>query len=524
MGGAAAVTGKAWRGRSATNSGCDPVFAGMLLAAIACTSACRPPVSHYVKFDSSVLALTHVRTIDGTGQPPKTNPTIVVSSGVIAAVGNAGTVPVPNDARVLDLEGRTVIPGLVGMHDHLFYQMQGGRSWPAQSSFAVLYLASGVTTIRTAGTLDFDGDLSMKRRIDDGKHPGPRIHLSSGYVGAARGAPDPDRIAEAVERWADRGATSVKAYTSLRSAELRAAIDAAHRRGLKVTGHLCAVGFREAAAMGIDNLEHGLLVNTEFYSRRQPDRCPAQEAVLSEMRGLPVTSPAVRETIAVLVARGVAITSTLAIFETFTPSAANDPQIPFVLAPSVRPMFEQFRAEQTNPRWGSTRAWQALLKKEMEFERAFVAAGGLMVAGSDPTGWGGLMAGFGNQRQLELLVDAGFSPAEAVQIASANGARLLGEQNRIGTLTPGRQADMVVIWGDLASNIRFIRNVETVFKAGVGYDPALLVASVEGTVGRENLFGSRRVRVIAVVVATLGLVALVSRLGRRRDRPASART
>jgi hypothetical protein len=125
----------------------------------------------------------------------------------------------------------------------------------------------------------------------------------------------------------------------------------------------------------------------------------------------------------------------------------------------------------------------AAFKKEMEFERAFVRAGGLLLGGLDPTGMGGIVAGFGDQREVELLVEAGFTPLEAIHIATANGAQFLGELDRIGTITPGKQADLVVIKGDPSRQIADIENVETVFKGGVGYDSAKLMESVRGLVG-----------------------------------------
>jgi len=134
-----------------------------------------------------------------------------------------------------------------------------------------------------------------------------------------------------------------------------------------------------------------------------------------------------------------------------------------------------------DPRW--SRIWEKVFRNEMEFEREFVKAGGLLTAGVDPTGWGGVVAGFGDQRGVELLVQAGFSPLAAIRIATLNGAAFLGEDSRIGTIAPGKQADIVILRGNPAANIGDIRNVEIVFKDGVGYDSRKLIESVRGTVG-----------------------------------------
>jgi len=127
--------------------------------------------------------------------------------------------------------------------------------------------------------------------------------------------------------------------------------------------------------------------------------------------------------------------------------------------------------------------WPALFKKELEFEREFVKQGGMLLAGLDPTGYGGVIAGFGDQREVELLVEAGFTPVEAIHIATSNGAEFLGELEKIGTLAAGKQADLVVIDGDPSGNIKDIEKVETVFKDGVGYDSPKLIESVRGFVG-----------------------------------------
>jgi len=269
----------------------------------------------------------------------------------------------------------------------------------------------------------------------------------------------------------------------IKSAELKAAIDHAHARGLKITGHLCAVGFREAAALGIDNLEHGIVVDTEFYPGKQPDVCPAQEAFTDFVRNVEIGSTPVQEMIRDLVAHHVAVTSTLAVFEVTVanrPPMAKEAGAAKVLAPQGWITYLKVRsrlAEENDP------ADAVAMKKEMEFERAFVKAGGLLLAGCDPTSFGGVLPGYGDQRGLELLVEAGFTPVEAIHIATENGASYLGEAATIGSITPGRAADLVVLAGNPAVSIDDVEKIETVFKDGVGYDPAKLTESVQGLMG-----------------------------------------
>jgi imidazolonepropionase-like amidohydrolase len=448
--------------------------------------ACRKQTSReFIITDAPLIALTHIRLIDGTGLPAKEDQTVLIESGRIKAVGDASGTAVPPNAKVFDLKDQTAIPGLVGMHNHLFYTTDAGkRDVSATQTFPRLYLAAGVTTIRTAGTLDLAADVAAKRLIDEGVEPGPKIYLSSPYINRHDDELlDPQKINAAVEEWTANGVTSLKVYTNIGPDELAAVTAAGHRHGLKVTGHLCAVGFHEAIAAGIDNLEHGLLVDTEFYSGKRFDRCPERKDVFRELVRVDVNGTQVRQLIKDLVDRRVAITSTLAVFEAFTGDQFQlDPRMQQVLTPQAyESCLLQLQHDRSDPRWAEY--WQPLLKKEMEFEKEFVRSGGMLLAGVDPTGWGGVVAGFGDQRQLELLVQAGFPPEQAIKIYTSNGAEFLGELERTGTLAVGKSADIVIIHGNPSANIQDVRNVTIVFKDGVAYDSAKLIESVRGQVG-----------------------------------------
>lgn len=449
-------------------------------------------VQRFVSVSAPVIALAHVRVIDGTGAAPLEDQTLIIRNGKIEAMGSAAKTLPPDGAKVLDLAGYTVIPGLVGMHDHLVYPSgrAGGMYLVNEMAFSAprLYLAAGVTTIRTTGSMDAYTDLELKKMIDRGEIPGPKMHITGPYLeGKGTVSPQlheltgPDDARRMVNYWADEGVTSFKAYMHISRAELSAAIEEAHKRGIKVTGHLCSIGFREAAALGLDNLEHGLLVDTEFVPGKSPDVCPPSVESDATLAKLDIASAPVQEMIRDLVEHHVAVTSTLPVFETFV---ANRPpleeRVLEALVSQARIDYLARRAlvgERTGPDWAP------LFKKEMEFERAFVKAGGLLLAGNDPTGYGGVLAGFGDQREVELLVEAGFTPVEAIHIASSNGAEFLGESGRIGTIAPGKNADLVLIHGDPSQNIADIKKVETVFKDGVGYDSAKLIESVRGSVG-----------------------------------------
>ncbi|HVP91578.1 MAG TPA: amidohydrolase family protein, partial [Terriglobales bacterium] len=420
--------------------------------------------------------------------PAREDQTVVISDGQILALGDAASVPVPAAAKVMDLPGYTVIPGLVGMHDHLIYPAGGAHYNTLEFSAPRLYLACGVTTIRTVGSIEPMTEIAVKRAIAQGQVPGPRMHVTSPFL-EGRGSftlqmhelSGPEEARRLVAFWADQGIDDFKAYMNITRAELAALIEEAHKRGMKVTGHLGAVGFREAAALGIDDLEHGLMVDTEFVPGKKPDVCPTSRETRDSLLKLDASGPEVQETIRALVAHKVAVTSTLPVFELSVPGRPPvDPRVLDAMAMDIRLLYLTQRA-----RVGEMKdsPMPALLKKEMEFERAFVKAGGLLLAGPDPTGYGGVVAGFGDQRELELLVEAGFSPLEAIKIATFNGALYLGELDRTGTLAAGKRADMVLIKGNPAANIGDVRKVETVFKDGVGYDSAKLIEAVRGTVG-----------------------------------------
>jgi len=489
-----------------------------LLAAIGCA---EKRAQKFTSLAAPVIALTHARVIDGTGRPAREDQTLIVRDGLIAAIGRSGTVDIPKGARIRDLTGRTVLPGLVGMHEHLFYQIERPHSTPlvttAADAFAKLYLAAGVTTIRTGGTADFDQDLQLRQQIEIGARPGPDVDVTGPYLNAIGDRPSPDKVAAAVESAADRGATSFNAYTSLRSAELKAAIAAAHKRNLRITGHLCAVGYHEAAALGIDNIERGIIFDTDLYSKKQPDTCPNQREVFGDVMHMSVSDSAIKGTIADLVRHGVAVTSTLAVIESYTGrDHAIDPAIPALLASRLRGPYRDGLKQRSNPNDDGARAWAQLLRLEMAFERAFVEAGGRLMAGVDPAGWGGTIAGSGDQRELELLVEAGFSPEAAIKVTTSNGASFL-HKHEIGTLDRGRQADIVVVRGNPSAHIGDVRNVELVMKEGVGYDPAALRESVEGTIGAYDVRMLLRWPANAIITLVLLVVAmLISRIGGRR--------
>ena len=482
-------------------------FAALLNGAAALSAPILAPpaplasdLQQYVRVTAGRVALTHVRVIDGTGSAPVEDSTVLIDGAKIAAVQPASA-PIPAGYRSIDLSGASVIPGIVGMHDHMFYiarpnaDASGHSEEPLvvpQMTFSAprLYLANGVTTMRTTGSVEPYADINVKREIDAGHLIGPHMDVTGPYLEGGDSyfiqmhrLTGPDDARRTVAFWADMGATSFKAYMNITRAELKAAVDEAHRRGLKITGHLCAVTYPEAAELGIDNLEHGFFVNTQLDPGKQPDKCSdsAGDATIAAMAP---GSPQANALIKLLVDRHVAVTSTLPVFAQSLPlHEPLDPRAMAVLTSEAREAYLYNRnraASRPAERAAEIRkGWD----NDLGLERQFVVAGGLLLAGPDPTGNGGVIPGFGDLRELELLVEAGFSPLEAIRIGTFNGAVFEGLQNRIGTIAAGKDADLVVIRGNPAADIHDVEKIETVFKDGVGYDSAKLLDSVRGRYG-----------------------------------------
>ncbi len=439
-------------------------------------------VKQFVALDAPAFALTNATVIDGTGAAARTGQTVLVENGRISEVGSSVTIP--SGFQRIDATGKTVIPGLIGIHNHTFYTTSQRRIQLDETA-PMLYLASGVTTIRTTGSYAPYSEIELKQAIRAGQRVGPDMfitgpYLTGGegytYMTRVRGAEDARRV---VKYWAEEGVDWFKAYTMISREELKAAIEEAHAHGLKVTGHLCSVSFREAVELGIDNLEHGFFTNTDYDSDKPLDECPSdfRESLID----VDLKSPEIQATFKTMIDAGVEMTSTLAVYEMYVPNRPPlEQRVLDAMSGEVQKEYLQTRssiAEQNSA------MWPQLFAKSQEFERAFVAAGGLLAAGVDPTGYGGALPGYGDQRNFELLIEAGFNAGEVVQIMSLNGAHVLGIDQNTGSIEAGKAADLVLINGDLNTNPALIRNVELVFRNGLGFDSAALIRAVEGRVG-----------------------------------------
>ncbi|NNF36824.1 MAG: amidohydrolase family protein [Saprospiraceae bacterium] len=257
-------------------------------------------------------------------------------------------------------------------------------------------------------------------------------------------------------------------------------IDEAHSRGHKVTGHLCSVSYEEASDMGLDNLEHGFMAASDFNPRRRTDICDpfgASRGRFSE----PLDGERIDQLIDVLIENGTAITSTPNVFEPYTGREI----VPGGGMEALTVQLKEREINIYNSRIGRDSLSEAMFNKNLAWLKRFHDKGGLLTAGTDPTGSGRTVAGYANQRTIEIFVEAGFSIPDAIKICTMNGATYLDQSNQIGSIEVGKVADLVLIDGDLMKNISNIRNMEIVFKDGVGYDSRAMFDSVKGKVGAE---------------------------------------
>lgn len=445
-------------------------------------------VQPYVSVQDQLVALTHAKVIDGTGAAIKNDQTLIFRDGIITAMGPSNSTSVPQGAKEIDCTGKTIIPGLVMLHEHIFYpKPYDGIFSVAQMTFTFprLYLAGGVTSIRTAGSIEPQTDLNIKQSIIDGKMLGPKMDVTGPFI-ERPGTPVPevaaikssDEAEAMVNYWSDRGVNSFKVYQNVTKEDLERVVKTAHAHGKKVTGHICSVTYQEAAEIGIDNIEHGFFQSSDFVDDKVENFCPAFKRGQS-LHNLPEDSPEMQALIDYLIKSNVAITSTLPVFEPYTDREV----VPGDGLDAMSPEIRESLVNRHTRMQGRDEASQAQFKKQMAWEKKFYEAGGHLLAGTDPTGAGRTVAGYANQRVIELFIEAGFSLTDAIKISSLDGAKFLKSEDKIGSLEVGKQADIVLIDGDLEADIANIRKMELVFKDGIGFNSPAIFESMKGKVG-----------------------------------------
>lgn len=443
-------------------------------------SAAAPEPPPWVVFDAPRLLLEGARIIAGDGSGALHGQSLLITGGRIRALGPDGSLDVPAGTRRIDLAGHTVIPGLAGLHNHL--HMPGAPSLLATA--ARLYLAAGVTTIQTAGAADVQGELQLASDVQVGRLPGPAILPSAPYLGGPGDSAAMEQPADAgaardfVRRWAARGVRWIKLYRHVSPEVAQAAIAEARRLGLGVTGHLCSLSYAEAANFGIHRIEHGFQSASDLIEGRVSGTC---RSGLASLAATAPDDPRFDALIDTLVERGVVLSTTPAIRESRFPHRQQGSARELALLSPAWRDAHQRRLQQLGEQAIDATRRPGFLDLLRALERRFVAAGGLLVAGPDPGRH--VLPGFGDQRNFELLVEAGFSTGEAVRILSHNGAVALGLGREKGRLAPGYAADLVVLRGDLEADASVIRAVRYVIQGGRVLDPEVLLEGIEGTVG-----------------------------------------
>ena len=405
------------------------------------------------------LALVGGDVVDGTGKATIRDAVVVVDQGKITAVGPRASTPVPAGVTVVDVAGRTILPGLWDMHAHVQQVEQGAA-----------YLAAGVTTVRDLGNI-LEFVTGMRDSIDAGEGLGPRILVSGIVDGDGASALGTVRIktrediAPVLDRLKAAGCLEVKLYSSVAPALVRPIAEAAHRRGLRVTGHVPeGMDVLAAVAAGYDGVNHVTFLFGPLFARGEPQKL-TREAFGRRLIDAEFNKGPLAQVIKALAARKTVVDDTLALYELFnhTPEemARREPGLAKVPA-ELRGLFDGARPEDAERR-------AAIFKKYVEMVGALHRAGVPVVAGTDIG-----VPGHSLHRELELYVEAGFTPLAAIQAATLVPARAMGLEKEVGTIEVGKRADLVIVVGDPLADIRNVRKIERVLARGQMYEPAAL--------------------------------------------------
>ncbi|MCQ0110951.1 amidohydrolase family protein [Zhouia amylolytica] len=432
-----------------------------------------PDVLKYIKYQNNSIALTNATFYDGKGNPPKENQTLIVENGHFVSIGKTSKIAIPEEAVVIDLKGKTVIPGIVGVHNHLHIPR-----FPFIGELASkLYLASGVTTIQTCGSAAPQQEIELAKRIEEGKYIGPDIVTSGPYFTGKGGNPNmiipesESQIRDTIQYWAQKGVRWFKVYRNTTPEDLEIIINEAHKQNAKVTGHLCSITFEEAVHLGIDGIEHGLNSTSDFRNNKTHGVCNGSREYMDELK---IESDEVKSLQELMIKNDVFLTSTLAIYEASIPERAfADQRTLAMMSPYLVSQYQE-RRRNYDLRKSIDSIRVKRLKRIMEFEHQFYKLGGTLTAGVDAGRH--VLPGFGDQRNFELLKEAGFNNQEALKIMTGNGAKVLSN-SAIGTIDIGKKANFVILKGPIENSIR---HVELVFKNGFGYDPLSILTELKG--------------------------------------------
>jgi imidazolonepropionase-like amidohydrolase len=412
--------------------------------------------------EGGAVAYTGATLVDATGAPPVRDAVVVVEGGRITAAGPASRVRIPSGARRVALAGKTIVPGLWDMHAH-FEQVEWGP----------VYLAAGVTTVRDCGN-EMDFITSVRDTIDAGKGLGPRILLACfvdgegpASIGTSR-LRDEAGIPALIAKFKDARCSQVKIYQSLDPKLIPPLTKAAHAAGLTVTGHIpFGTGAVHAVESGMDMINHVSFVTRALLPVPDPDAPLSNAETERALENLDVHSERSRAILAFLEERSVVVDPTVALYELYSHGRATMAGLEPGLGKVAPPLAEALGTMGPDPdrEAGAARRWKASL----DTVRALHEAGVTIVAGTDQA-----VPGHSLHREIELYVEAGFTPMQALQAATIVPARAMRLDKELGTVEAGKAADFLVIDGDPLADVRNLRRVATVVKGGKAYDPAAL--------------------------------------------------
>ncbi len=467
------------------------IIFGVLPFLISASSIAQPSdnVKRFISFQQESFAITNVLLLDGKGTAPQSAMTVLVKNGKIAEVAASNKISIPQGTPVVDGKGKTLLPGFVMLHEHIFYTKIFESEFNVvnmTNSFPRMYLAGGVTTMRTAGSVSPHTDLNINRLIKEGKMAGPKMDVTGPFIERASDLkipqlpilPNDQPAGVTVDYWADQGSTSFKVYMHITKNDLTQVVQRAHAHAMKVTGHLCSVTYTEASEIGIDNLEHGFMASSDFVTDKKSDLCDAFKQ-RSSLLSLNKDDERMTNLMKLIIQKGVTITSTPAVF---APSTDYEMVLGGGEAALHPDVLKELKARYDRS-VGKDSSARKMFEKELYWIKKFYDMGGKLVIGTDPTGAGRTIAGYSNLWSLEILVKTGFSLPQAVMLCTLKGAEYLKRDKEVGSIEKGKAADFILVDDDLTANVGNIRKVQWVFKDGVGYDSKTIFESVKGKVG-----------------------------------------
>ena len=405
---------------------------------------------------------------------------IEVAGGRILRVGSAEDVRIKESIKFIDFGDKTIIPGLIDTHGHLF---GGVITWHKTCEMhAAFYLASGVTAVRAPGSLEPEGDIGLQRRIDSGRFLGPRYFNSGPYI---EGDPasytwmqpvaTPEEVRLKIDQWIKQGATSVKVYAAMKGDVLKTAIEHGHAHGVKVIGHIDAVSYAEAIRMGIDELFHGILAMPDILPEDMRDFIKNKEYDIfyTSLVEMELDETKLNEILKLAAENRVVLTPTAVVIEPFVMERNHmEEQKKYYTAEA----WEKISESIANP---PLRGNERILDKNKKFIKMACDAGCILTTGTDQVGFR-MLPGFSLYREMEIFAEAGLESMDILKAATINGAYAIGRSDLLGSIEPGKLADFIVLDTNPLDDISSVRKVHRVIKEGIIYEPDDLMTPLIG--------------------------------------------